>query len=122
MKTEARLQDLRTGWRKWCDLCSADECTNPDQARGFALAAEANDGGGNRPTKREANDLTAADLTEPVAVYIQPEIDGQTFACDASNNRIDTIGGPADFLARFYLRSGYRVFGVDGREVTISGE
>jgi hypothetical protein len=118
--TEARLQDIRAGWRMWCNLCDPAECTNADQAHGFMLASEANEGGGNRPTARRANELTAGDLPTrapaPVA-YLQAEINGQTFACDASNNRIDTFGGPSDFLARAYLRSGYRVIGADGREV-----
>jgi hypothetical protein len=60
--SDVRLQDLRAGWCMWCRLCSAEECRNADQAHGFALAAAANDGGGNRPTTREALYLTAANL------------------------------------------------------------
>jgi hypothetical protein len=49
-------------------------------------------------------------------VYIQPEFNGQTFALDANGKRIDTLGGPADFLIRFYLLSGCRVIDSAGHE------
>lgn len=60
--TETRLADLRTGWRIWCRLGDESDCLTPDQRYGYALAAEANEGGGNRPTIAEAHYLTAGDL------------------------------------------------------------
>jgi hypothetical protein len=121
--TEARMSDLRTGWRIWCNFGDESDCTNADQLAGYELAADTNANSfGDRPTCGDAKYLTASDLPALGTVYIQPEINGQTFACDANNKRVDTFGGPADFLAGFYLRSGYRVIDANGRKVTIAGE
>lgn len=60
--TETRLADLRKGWRRWCRLGDESDCLTHDQRHGYALAAKANEGGGNRPTIAEANYLTTEDL------------------------------------------------------------
>lgn len=41
--------------------------------------------------------------------YLQPVSNGQTFALDSRGQRIDSFGGPPDFVAIFYSRCGYQV-------------
>jgi hypothetical protein len=66
--TEARLKDLRTGRRIWCNFGDESECTNADQLAGYQVAADTNANGfGDRPTRGGAKYLTADDLPKPAA-------------------------------------------------------
>ena len=58
----ARLKNLRTGWRKWCNQTSLCQCKGFDQRAGWELARDANERGGNRPAWSEGDELDASDL------------------------------------------------------------
>jgi hypothetical protein len=97
----------------WLDILRAPRRTQ--QALAMLVIAEIRDA---RATSRVVSGVRKMHRGARImkTAYIQPEINGQTFALDANGKRIDTLGGPADFLIRFYLLSGCRVIDSAGHE------
>lgn len=55
-------------------------------------------------------------MTAKPTVYLNPDpsTPGHVFARTADAKRVDTFGGPLDFVSRYYASLGYRVIGENG--------